>query len=210
MKDWHSCAPVRRCGYCEDSDGDEIEHIKPKDLYPEKTFAWENYLLACGQCNRSKSSRFSVVSGDRLVEITRRRGHPVLPPRQGPPALIVPRVENSLAFLDLEIVDTFRFLPRENLQGIDEERAEYTIDVLNLNREVLRVARSEACDSYRARLREYRDLRNGGANDADLRTLRDAIMTIAHPTVWREMQRQHAVIDELRVLFLDVPDALDW
>ena len=35
-------------------------------------------------------------------------------------------------------------------------------------------------------------------------------MTIAHPTVWREMQRQHLLVDELRALFLAVPEALDW
>ena len=28
------CYGVQRCAYCEDSVGDEIEHIKPKDLYP--------------------------------------------------------------------------------------------------------------------------------------------------------------------------------
>ena len=26
------CAGARRCGYCEDSVGDEVEHIRPKDL----------------------------------------------------------------------------------------------------------------------------------------------------------------------------------
>ena len=31
-----------------------------------------------------------------------------------------------------------------------------------------------------------------------------------HPTVWREMQRRHDVIEELRALFHDVPEALDW
>ena len=204
------CSGARRCGYCEDSVGDEIEHIKPKDLYPERTFIWENYLLACGQCNRGKSSRFSVTSGGRLVEVTRRRGEPVLPPRMGPPALIVPRDEDPLVFLDLEIVDTFIFLPRENLQGIDEARADYTIDVLKLNREVLRVARSEAYGAYRARLVEYRELRDDGASEASLRTLRDAIRSSAHPTVWSEMRRQHAAIDELQALYQDVPEALDW
>ena len=204
------CAGARRCGYCEDSAGDEIEHVRPKDLYPEGTFVWENYLLACGQCNRGKSGRFAVIGDGRLLDVTRRRGHPILRPPTGPPALIVPRDEDPLSFLDLEIVDTFWFLPRENLQGIAEERAEYTIDVLKLNRDVLVEARREAYGTYRARLREYRDLRNGGASDADLRTLRDAIMTIAHPTVWREMQRQHLLVVELRALFLEVPEALEW
>lgn len=82
--------------------------------------------------------------------------------------------------------------------------------MLKLNRDVLVEARREAYGTYRARLREYRGLRNGGASDADLRTLRHAIMTIAHPTVWREMQRQHLLVDELRALFLEVPEALDW
>ena len=74
------CPGARRCGYCEDSVGDEIEHIKPKNLYPERTFVWENYLLACGQCNRGKSSRFSVIVCGALVDVTRRRNDPVLRP----------------------------------------------------------------------------------------------------------------------------------
>jgi len=35
------CSGARRCGYCEDSVADEVEHIKPKDLYPEVVFVWE-------------------------------------------------------------------------------------------------------------------------------------------------------------------------
>ena len=204
------CPGARRCGYCEDSVGDEIEHIKPKDLYPERTFVWENYLLACGQCNRGKNSRFSVIAPGGLVDVTRRRGAPVIRPPEGPPALIVPRDEDPLAFLDLEIVDTFMFVPREDLPEIDEERAEYTIEVLRLNRDVLLEARREAYGAYRARLFEYRDLRDAGAGEGDLGILREGTTTSMHPTVWREMQRQHALIDELRTLFLDVPEALNW
>ena len=33
---------------------------------------------------------------------------------------------------------------------------------------------------------------------------------MAHPTVWREMQRRQSVIDDLHPLFLDVPEALTW
>ena len=204
------CSGARRCSYCEDSVGDEIEHIRPKDLYPEKTFVWENYLLVCGQCNRGKGSRFSIINCGRLVDVTRRRGDPVLRPRRGPPALIVLRDEDPLALLDLEVVETFNFLPRENLRDIDESRAEYTIEVLNLNREVLRVARRQAYGEYRARLYEYRALRDRGASNADLAFLANAIMANAHPTVWREMQRQQTSIDELRALFQDVPEALRW
>ena len=124
--------------------------------------------------------------------------------------LIVPREDDPFAFLDLEIVGTFRFLPREDLREIDEERAEYTIGVLKLNRDVLLEARREAYRSYRARLFEYRGLRDSGASDADLAILRKPITTSIHPTVWREMQRQHALINTLAELFEDVPEALNW
>ena len=204
------CFGARRCGYCEDSVGDEVEHIRPKDLYPEAVFVWENYLLACGPCNGSKNNRFSVVRGGRLVEVTRRQGDPIRRPRSGPPAPINPRNEDPLTFLDLEIVDTFMFLPKEGLSEIDEARAGYTIEVLRLNREVLLAARREAYGAHRARLFEYRELRDGGRGEAVLTRLREAVKTSAHPTVWREMQRQQSVIEDLQPLFLDVPEALNW
>lgn len=35
-------AGAQRCCWCEDSAGTDIEHIRPKSLYPERTFRWEN------------------------------------------------------------------------------------------------------------------------------------------------------------------------
>ena len=113
-------------------------------------------------------------------------------------------------FLDLEISDTFVFLPRDNLSRIDEMRAIYSIQVLKLNRDVLLAARREAYSSYRARLSEYREVRDNGACQSELRHLRVAITTSAHPTVWREMQRQQSLVDGLHDLFRDVPEALTW
>ena len=204
------CAGARRCGYCEDSAADEVEHIRPKDLYPEAVFVWENYLLACDPCNGGKNNRFSVIRGGRLIDVTRRRNDPVHRPQSGSPAPINPRCEDPLEFLDLEIVETFRFLPRENLPTADEVRACHTIKVLDLNRDVLVAARHEAYGAYRARLYEYRGLRDEGAGEAELGRLQEAIRTSAHPTVWREMQRRYALIDDLYTLFGDVPEALDW
>ena len=152
------CAGARRCGYCEDSVGDEVEHIRPKDLYPEIVFVWENYLLACGPCNGGKNNRFSVIRGGRLIDVTRSRNDPVRRPQSGSPAPINPRCEDPLSFLDLEILETFWFLPRDGLSRIDESRAEYTIEILKLNRDVLLKARRNAYGSFQARLREYREL----------------------------------------------------
>lgn len=205
------CHGNRRCGYCEDSVGDEIEHIQPKELYPERTFVWENYLLACGGCNRAKGSDFSVL--DRcgcLVNVARRRGGAIRRPAPGMPALVDPRREDPLAFLALEIEDTFLFLPREGLCGADEIRACYTIRLLKLNRDVLSRARRMACGHYRARLEEYRHARDAGASVNRLKTMSGAIRACDHPTVWREMQRQQNEIATLRNLFACVPEALRW
>ena len=204
------CAGATRCGYCEDAAADEVEHIRPKDLYPEAVFDWQNYLLACGQCNGGKNNRFSVIRSGRLIDVTRGRNDPVRRPQSGAPAPINPCHEDPLAFLDLEISETFWFLPKDDLSRIDEVRAEYTIEVLNLNRDVLLTARREAYGAYRARLHEYRDLRGEGASATLLRNRRRAIKSSSHPTVWREMQRQYPLIDELRTLFREIPEALDW
>src|SRR5437773_2194602 len=45
------CCGARRCMYCEDSCADEVEHFRPKELYPDACFVWENYLFSCGRCN---------------------------------------------------------------------------------------------------------------------------------------------------------------
>lgn len=204
------CAGARRCGYCEDSMADQIDHIRPKDLYPERVFAWGNYLLACRPCNVAKSNRFSVVCGGGLTDVTRRRGAPVLPPLAGSPGALDPRREDPLDFLDLDIVDTFWFMPRETGGRIDRERAAYTIDTLKLNRDVLLEARRHTYGVCRALLRDYRQLCDDGASAAELARQRDAILTMAHPTVWREMQRQRGLVPELRKLFGSVPDAVHW
>lgn len=204
------CSGAQRCNYCEDSAGDEVEHIKPRSLYPERVFVWDNYLLSCGQCNRSKGSRFSVIRQGRFIDVTHRPGSTRRKSPTGCPVIINPRTEDPLAFFQLEIAETFLFLPMNDLPEIAKKRACYTIQVLKLNRDVLLEARREAYGAYRARLSEYRTIQSHDAPQSRLDTLRDAIKTTAHPTVWREMQRQQSDIAELRELFSDIPEALFW
>ena len=50
-----------RCMYCEDSHGTDIDHFRPKADYPQSTFEWRNYLLACSHCNSNlKRNEFPV------------------------------------------------------------------------------------------------------------------------------------------------------
>jgi uncharacterized protein (TIGR02646 family) len=130
------CWGERRCHYCEDSVADEIEHFRPKDLYPGHVFDWENYLYACGQCNGPKGNRFAVfpAAGTEPLVVARARGAAVTEPAGGEDVLLNPRRDNPLLFFMLDIQDTFLFNPRPNLASRDRARATYTLEVLRLNK----------------------------------------------------------------------------
>src|SRR6266567_942425 len=147
------CSGVRRCCYCEDSLADEVEHIKPKDLYPETAFRWENYVYACGPCNGPKNNRFAVIgpAGERIT-VTRKRNAPVVPPTPGEAALINPREEDPEELLDLDLVGTFQFVPRPGLSGRPLERANYTCELLFRGRDAMDKAREQAYRDYLAHL----------------------------------------------------------
>lgn len=53
-------ASFNKCAFCESKPGEsgniEIEHFRPKSLYPKLAFAWENLLPVCRKCNESKRS----------------------------------------------------------------------------------------------------------------------------------------------------------
>lgn len=206
------CSGPRRCCYCEDSVADEVEHIRPKHLYPSLVFAWINYLYSCGRCNGGKRERFAVYTRTgEYKDITRPRNAPVLPPIKGKPVLIDPRREDAIQWLQLDLQLTFDFAPRFPRGTAEYERARYTIDVLKLNdREELQRARRRAYENYRARLVEYIKHIDSKSSRTKLKSLRDGLKQESHPTVWAEMKRQHSVIKELNDLFTQAPEALNW
>lgn len=205
------CRGPRRCGYCEDSVADEVEHIKPKDLYPELVFVWSNYLYTCGQCNRGKNNQFAIFTrAGMFKDITRLRNAPVISPEKGDPALFNPRREDAMQWIQLDL-RSFYFVPLAVPGSREFTRAEYTINVLKLNSRAYLVRdRKNAHGNYRARLVEYIVRREQGVSRTHLNRLRDGLRGESHPTVWLEMKRQHTAILELNDLFTEAPEALNW
>ena len=206
-----------RCSYCEDSFADEIEHVFPKKIYPEKTFVWKNYLYACGPCNGPKSDNFCLINKGVLQNITPSKGkkNPVGYIYKKPPALqaalINPREEDPTKYIELDITGTFRFIPALELSAVNQLRAKFTIEVLRLNkREMLIKARKKAYENYRARLIEYSKQKEEGTNQIELNKLIEAIKDENHQTVWFEMKRFQSLIPELKDIFLKIPEALNW
>ncbi len=202
------CVGKRRCNYCEDSVADEVEHIKPKDLYPSLSFIWSNYLFACGNCNGPKSNFFAIFSNDEVVEISRKRNDPVIPPLTGEEVFINPRIENPLEFLILDLI-TMIFIPKPGLSSVNNKRAKYTIKILKLNtRDFLVEARREAFNTYCDSLQVYVTEKENGKNEADLLKRQKEMESRQHPTVWAEMRRQRTRYQEINNFFQLAPELL--
>ncbi len=202
------CHGARRCMYCEDAPADEVEHFAPKDLFPEHVFSWPNYLYSCGICNGPKNNKWGILRRGQttVLDVARPRGATVTPPPSGPPALIDPSREDPLKFLTLDLRDTFLIVPAPPLGTSDHARAEYTIDVLKLNKDFLIASRASAFEAYVSHL-----VRAGQSTSPSARKrVREAIRHTPHPTVWAEMKRQRSHHPILDGYFLAVPAALKW
>lgn len=212
------CFGARRCGYCEDSVGDEVEHIYPKNIYPNRAFLWENYLYACGPCNSPKSDRFEIFrdsDGNRQNVQPPRTRPPqprIAPPPSGAPVLIDPRHENPMDYLILDMADTFFFQPIAEKGTEEWVRADYTRRVLHLNdRGYLIRARKSAFSTCQRYIGDYIRQRDGGKPRTALEHLfQHEIYELSHISVWKEIQRQHQSHSALRELFRQAPEALNW
>jgi len=199
-----------RCNYCEDSNANQVEHIYPKNFYPEKCFVWENYCYACGPCNQPKSDLFAVFEDATGSEVNVKTIPIGTPPPKGKALLVDPRAEKPLDYLFLDTTNTFRFVPFK-ADVRDFRRAEYTIEILGLNsRNQLVRARKVAFGSFKARLFEYVSKKESGAPVSQLEPLIDSLRSEHHQTVWQEMIRQRSLHDELDDLFRRAPEALTW
>ncbi len=103
-----------RCMYCLDSHGSDIEHFRPKAVYPKRMFRWRNVLLCCTECGRFKGNQFPL-QGKR-------------------PLLIDPSKEEPWRYLDFD-ADTgnicARFDPHDNAYCLKGEK---TVEILQLDR----------------------------------------------------------------------------
>ena len=212
------CSGARRCVYCEDSVGDEVEHIRPKDFFPGSCFVWDNYVYACGNCNGPKNNKFAIFRDDNgdFYEANKNVG---IEPPNGEDALINPRNENAMDYCMLDLKDTFKFVIIKAPGSKEYKKADYTFnEVLRLSdqREFLRKGRRLAYGNYKARLDSYTRQKAIGESQNKLDRVIEEIKGESHPTVWKEMQRYFLkgflpqIDADLQALFVTSPEALTW
>lgn len=200
-----------RCGYCEDSCADEVEHVWPKNFFPGRTFDHSNYLFVCGICNPAKNDKFSIKFNGVWIDLpAQRKAHGFISPQSTDSCFIDPLTEAPTNFLWLDILaDTFMFVPIHDPGTVEYERAKYTIDVLRLNRELLVEARKNAYTGFRDRIYRYVDCKLKGDDQALLDQRLFELRRAPHQTVRREMKRQLHIIDELHSRIADALEVFD-
>lgn len=97
-----------RCMYCADSYGSDVEHYQPKGTCRASVFVWMNFLWICQPCNRRKLNKFPSNSA-------------------GVPLLLDPSIRDPWD-LFVYIGETGDLIPRANLNDLDAEIANATID----------------------------------------------------------------------------------
>lgn len=203
---------LERCWYCGDSCADEVEHIFPKSIYPNRAFRWENYLYACGICNSEKRDNFCVFHplDGSIIDVKRKPDDPVQPPADGEAVILNLRADDPHEYLILNL-DDFRIHPLPTLTGLAFTRADYTVKVLKLNsRSGLRAARQNAYEGFIARLVEYQQRRRTGAPEVELQQKIRSLKDSPHRFVWERMKRQQLQREALISLFAETPEALHW
>ncbi len=137
-----------KCAYCEQPLNEKtvnIDTYRPKDMdrapdvdghYWWLAFTWNNLLPACKPCNAAKRNLFPVAAQRCAVGTT---GEAL---DAEAPLLIDPAREDPGVYLDT--ADNGMLRPAKGLAQLDTMRAASTIELLQLNRRELVMARSEA------------------------------------------------------------------
>ncbi|AUH51218.1 hypothetical protein CXB49_10550 [Chromobacterium sp. ATCC 53434] len=211
---------IVRCGYCGDSAADEIEHVDPKNYFPDLAFDWSNYIFSCGVCNVRKGNKYAYFDNDNnSVEFHRGRNDPVIPPPFSNSVFINPRVDDPASYLELDIggvlnghflPGTFEVVPKYGVAGTTLARAEFTIRAVDLNRDLLLHARANAFDGFMARLNEYVRIRNI-ENISNVRRFKmvDSLRRSPHCFVFGQMRLQRRFFPEIDQLFNQAPELMD-
>jgi uncharacterized protein (TIGR02646 family) len=226
------CVFVNVCNYCEQSEANDIEHIFPKSFFTHSAFLWENYILACKQCNSGhKLDKGFVLDGGNDLVALKRGIEPPFPTI----AFINIRTEDPNDFMILNPT-TFKFDILDNLSKADYNKADATLSILELNtRSTLLEARKSAARHYYEmlerliRIKESKSIEElqGVLNPLDdkfdftkqledikseiIENFRIYISTYQHPSVWHSIKRiQSHIHPKWKIIFDSIPEAASW
>lgn len=149
-----------KCAFCECHPAEggfiQVEHFRPKSIYPDLTFDWENFLPICGQCNTSKSDHDTGID-------------PILNPYD----------INPMGYFEFDQISL------KPIPGPAYDIAKLTIEVCGLQsirlwrpRAEILVSLTTYSEAIKQAIIDYQDADTERKRDARLRKLRESILTI--------------------------------
>lgn len=226
------CVSVKTCNYCEQNEANDIEHIYPKSFFPEMSFRWNNYLLACKQCNSGyKLDKCFVIDKNGIIISTVRGEEPL----HKIVALINPRIEDPNNFLWLNTA-VWLFEVHEDLSHIDLNKATKTLEILELNNRdyliegrknvygqifdimdrISRIIQSDNIQQIEQALAPYHNIIDTTLPIDDLKaqiieTTKQHIFKLPHPSVWNAIKTISSKIEPRWIeIFQILPYANNW
>lgn len=120
------------CMFCSRSESSDVEHYRPKSVFPEYTMDWRNFLWSCAICNRNKGDQFPphTIAGGMILN---------------------PIDDDPWNFLYLDDIGRVYACLDKNSNEL-HPRAISTIGLLKLNREDLLASRQIRYDDLRERV----------------------------------------------------------
>ena len=99
----------RYCSYCERiiNSSLEVEHIQPKSIHPDKEKIWNNFLLACKNCNATKGNKnpplndWLIPDRDNTFAAFKYLEDGVIEIRNGLPPAIVSKARRTIDMMGL-------------------------------------------------------------------------------------------------------------
>lgn len=228
------CVGIEICNYCECNEANDIEHIYPKSFFPEKTFEWDNYLLACKQCNTAyKLDKCFTLDHSGTLQNTTRGQEPI----HKIIAFVNPRSDDPKSYFWLNL-RTWQFELFDELLLFQQNKAAKTLEILGLNQRALLVAQREmaAGQFYDKLERLTRLLRASSFSEMEaILSPHDAILDASlpldalkvelkktlqihfqkqkygHPSVWEAIKMIASKTNpKWRTIFEQIPEALQW
>ncbi|MBF0178776.1 MAG: hypothetical protein HQM03_01985 [Magnetococcales bacterium] len=120
--------------WCSGNESSQIEHFRPKAVFPQFAMTWENFLWSCGICNHAKGDRF--------------------PPDTEPGApLIDPTLEDPWRFFYIDDFGCLCPVWNPDHDALDP-RAANTIRILALDRDALQQTRQDRLNALKQEIED--------------------------------------------------------
>ncbi len=134
-----------KCAYCETNiERWDVEHFRPKSLYPWLAYSWDNLLLACPTCNGHKSNHFETINEKAKLETHDLEIIHNLSEKYNK------KENNKFVHPELEKnIESKIVFDQDGVISSEDERIQYTIKICKLDRDKLNIERKkQVLDNY--------------------------------------------------------------